>query len=80
MFSVISPLLTSFFRPCIDRHEGKWAALGVGTGAMLPMLPVFAGMLLKRELTGRTFYVVGGTSVLLFTGTFVHSYMRGNEG
>jgi hypothetical protein len=36
-------------------------------------------MALKRELSGRTAYFVGGSSALLFAGTFVHSYLRNEQ-
>lgn len=36
-------------------------------------------MLLKQELSGRTAYFVGGSSAVLFAGTFVQSYFNSSE-
>jgi hypothetical protein len=59
--------------------EGKWAAIGVGIGALIPLSPVFTAMALKKEFTGRTAQVAGGCSVVLFAGTFIYSWIYGND-
>jgi len=59
--------------------EGKWASLGVGTGALLPMIPLVTAMAFRMELSGRTSYIVGGSSAILCAGTFIHSWSRRKE-
>ncbi len=52
---------------------------GVGLGALTPLIPVVAAMAMKKELVGRTAYFVGGSSALLFAGTFIQSYLRNED-
>ncbi|PRP87970.1 hypothetical protein PROFUN_02707 [Planoprotostelium fungivorum] len=59
--------------------EGKSAAVGVGCGAVLPLIPIFGAMALRREFTGATVMVAGGASAALFAGTFLSSYWPSNE-
>jgi hypothetical protein len=46
---------------------------------LTPLVPVVAAMAMKKELVGRTAYFVGGSSALLFAGTFVQSYLRNED-
>eukprot|EP01116_Phalansterium_solitarium_P002575 TRINITY_DN12672_c0_g1_i1.p1 TRINITY_DN12672_c0_g1~~TRINITY_DN12672_c0_g1_i1.p1 ORF type:complete len:165 (-),score=8.56 TRINITY_DN12672_c0_g1_i1:553-984(-) len=57
--------------------EGRWAAAGVGVGALAPLAPVVAMMALKRDLSSRPVALfVGGSCAAMFIGTFYHSFTR----
>lgn len=50
--------------------EGKSAAAGVTTGALIPIAPVAVAMALKRPMTGKTAWAVGLSSALLLVMAF----------
>jgi len=54
--------------------EGTAPAFGVGLGAIIPILPVFGSLALRKELSGRTAYVVAGSSGVLFGASYSLSY------
>lgn len=55
--------------------EGKSAALGVTAGALLPALPIFAAMLMKKKIKGTTHKVLLASSVALLALAFLGKRM-----
>lgn len=51
--------------------EGRSAALGYLTGALLPGVPVAVAMLMRKELSGTTKNLLLGASVAMFALAFV---------
>jgi len=59
--------------------EGKSAALGVLTGASVPLIPVVGALALRKNLTGNTAKLVAASSATLCVGTFFHSYWKPSQ-
>lgn len=56
--------------------EGRSAALGYFTGALLPGVPIAVAMLMKKELSGTTKNVLIGASAAMFALAFIRKNAR----
>ena len=57
-------------------REGRAAAIGLGLGALLPVLPVAIALLAKKELKGATAVGVGIASLVLMGLSFLRRQQR----
>ena len=59
--------------------EGKSAALGVSVGAMLPAIPIFVAMAMKKKVKGNTHKALLASSVALLALAFLGKRVGGGS-
>jgi hypothetical protein len=56
--------------------EGRHAVLGILTGAMIPMLPLFGALLLRRQFNQRSIQNMAWFGGFLVVGTYGYTFYR----